>query len=185
VLQTLRKALVMSRKLFLLLPLLSVLGVVMATLPQGEAQAPKSDPALERTRKQVRMLDDIYKSAVVLITTHYVNTDKDLPAGTAAIALFDAVKKKGWHEVRLLDVAGEPIEINNLPKDDFEKAAVAKMKAGEAYYEQVVQKDGKPYLRAATPIPVVLEKCTMCHENYKAAKAGAAIGSLSYTLPIE
>ena len=175
----------MSRKMLFLLPLVLVAAVFSVGLTRSEAQQAKADPALERTRKQVRMLDDLYKTAVVLITTHYVNTDKDLPAGTAAIALFDAMKKKGWHEVRLLDVAGEPIEINNLPKDDFEKAAVAKMKAGEAYYEQVVKKDGKSYLRAATPIPVVMEKCTMCHSNYKGVKAGAAIGSLSYTLPIE
>ena len=62
----------------------------------------------------------------------------------------------------------------------------AKLKGGEAYYDQVVRKDGKRYLRAATPIPVVLDKCIMCHDNYKAAKEkGQIIGSLSYTLPIE
>ncbi|MDA9857159.1 hypothetical protein N9D23_03505 [Rubripirellula sp.] len=55
------------------------------------------DAATERTRDTVRMLDDVYKAAVVLITTHYVNDEDDLPAGTAAIALFDAVNKKGWH----------------------------------------------------------------------------------------
>ena len=55
------------------------------------------DAVTERTRDTVRMLDDVYKAAVVLITTHYVNDEDDLPAGTAAIALFDAVNKKGWH----------------------------------------------------------------------------------------
>ncbi len=145
----------------------------------------RKDRALERTRKQVRMLDDVYKTAVVLITTHYVNDEDDLPAGAAAIALFDAVSKKGWHTVRLLDASGEPIEEKNAAKDAFEKMAVSKLKAGESYYEEVIRKDGKRYLRAATPIPVVLEKCTMCHENYKQAKKGEPIGSLSYTLPIE
>jgi Na+/phosphate symporter len=36
--------------------------------------------ALKRTRKQVKMLDDLYKTAVVLITKHYVTEDSDLPA---------------------------------------------------------------------------------------------------------
>ena len=54
------------------------------------------------------MLDDIYKTAVVLITTHYVKDENDLPAGTAAKALFAAIEKKGWHQVKLLDVSGEP-----------------------------------------------------------------------------
>lgn len=143
------------------------------------------DPAVARTRKTVRMLDDLYKTAVVLITKHYVNEDSDLPAGSAAIALFDAMKQKGWHEVRLLDATGEPIEDKNSPRDAFEKTAVAQLKSGKAYFEQVVQRDGKRYLRAATPIPVVLEKCIMCHPHYEQAKKGEPIGALSYTLLVE
>ena len=76
----------------------------------GEAGSKKADRALERTRKTVRMLDDVYKSAVVLITDKYVNDEDDFPAGSAAIALFDAVKQKNWHEVKLLDVSGEPYD---------------------------------------------------------------------------
>lgn len=175
----------------------AVLAAAVFNLPATRADKPAEkptdkpadktaeDPAVARTRKQVKMLDDLYKTAVVLITTHYVNTDKDLPAGSAAIALFDAMKKKGWHEVRLLDATGDPLEDHNSPQDDFEKKAVAAIKAGSDFQEQVIEKDGKRYLRAATPIPVVLQKCTMCHENYKGLKAGQAIGALGYTVPIE
>ncbi len=152
----------------------------------SDAAAKPSDEAVARTRKQVKMLDDLYKTAVVLITTHYVNDEDDLAAGSAAVALFDAMKKKGWHEVRLLDATGEPIEDNNSPNDEFEKAAVAKLKGGETYYERVVQRDGKSFLRAATPIPVVLDKCIMCHEHYKDFKdKGQIIGVLGYTVPVE
>ncbi|MEX2185281.1 MAG: DUF3365 domain-containing protein [Pirellulales bacterium] len=150
------------------------------------AAAEPSSEAIARTRKQVKMLDDLYKTAVVLITTHYVNDEDDLAAGSAAVALFDAMKKKGWHEVRLLDATGQPIEDKNAPSDEFEKSAVAKLKNGETFVEQVIERDGKPYLRAATPIPVVLDKCIMCHEHYKDFKAkGQIIGALGYTLPIE
>lgn len=149
------------------------------------AEDAKQGPAVERTRKTVRMLDDIYKSAVVLITEHYVNDTDDLPAGSAAIALFDAVKKKGWHEVRLLDATGKPIEDKNSPQDAFEKKAVEKLLAGETWYDEVIEKDGKPMLRAATPIPVVLQKCVMCHDHYADVKPGQPIGALSYTIPIE
>jgi hypothetical protein len=148
-------------------------------------QAASADPALERTRKTVRMLDDLYKTAVVLITEHYVHGKDELPAGSAAIALFDAMKKKGWHEVRLLDATGAPYEEKNSPQDDFEKAAVQQLRGGKSYHEQVVVRDNQRYLRAATPIPVVLKKCTMCHEHYKEAKPGEAIGALSYTIKIE
>src|SRR4051812_19720407 len=39
--------------------------------PGTKARA-EADPALERTREQVKMLDDLYKNAVVSITTRYV-----------------------------------------------------------------------------------------------------------------
>ena len=146
---------------------------------------PVSQAALKRTRKQVRMLDDIYKTVVVFITQHYVKDDKSLPAGTAAIKLFAAIEKKGWHKVRLVDASGMPLEEKNAAKDAFERNAVKALKAGKGSYEQVISRKGKPYLRSATPIPVVLQKCTMCHDNYKKVKKGEPIGILSYTLPIE
>ena len=153
--------------------------------PLRSAEKPKKDRALARTRKQVKMLDDIYKTAVVLITTHYVTEESDLAAGEAAVALFAAIKEKGWHEARLLDATGDPIEAKNSPKDEFEKKAVEQLKAGESWYEQVVEIKGKRHLRAATPIPVVLEKCTLCHPHYKEVKKGDPIGAISYTLKIE
>jgi hypothetical protein len=175
----------MSR-LFLSLVCGLALAVTAITVGRGVSAADEAaDPALQRTRKTVKMLDDVYKTAVVLITEHYFEKDSDLPAGTAAIALFDAIKKKGWHEVRLLDASGEPIEEKNSPRDAFEKEAVKQLKAGKDWHEQEVEKDGKRYLRAATPIPVVLKKCILCHENYKQFSGAQPIGVLSYTIPIE
>ncbi|MBT4865719.1 MAG: DUF3365 domain-containing protein, partial [Planctomycetaceae bacterium] len=78
-----------------------------------------------------------------------------------------------------------PYNDENVAEDAFDKKAVKEIKAGKAFVEEVISKDGKPYLRAATSIPVVLDKCIMCHENYKTAKKGEAIGLLSYTIPIE
>jgi hypothetical protein len=149
------------------------------------AEKGDKDLALDRTRKTVRMLDDIYKTAVVLITEHYVNDDDDLPAGTAAIALFDAIEKKGWHEVRLLDATGEPYDEKNVARDAFDREAIKQLKTGRGFYDQVEKKEGKRYLRAATPIPVVMKKCVMCHDNYANVKKGEPIGLLSYTIEIE
>jgi hypothetical protein len=148
------------------------------------ANAP-DDAALIRTRKTVRMLDDIYKTAVVLITDKYVHSEEDFPAGSAAVALFSAIKQKGWHEVRLVDATGQPYEAKNAPKDDFEKAATKALTSGKDYYEQIVSIGGQPHLRAATPIPVVSKKCVMCHSHFADVKDGAAIGALSYTIKIE
>ena len=174
----------MTRRIsWALLPVILV-GAVVAQ--SRSADKSKVDPAaLERTRKQVRMLDDLYKTAVVLITEHCVKKEDDVAAGTAARLLFAAMKEKGWHEARLLDATGEPYEEKNLPADEFEKSAIAQLKTGKTFVDAVIEKDGKPYLRAATPIPVVLEKCIMCHAHYKNVEKGQIIGAVAYIVPIE
>ena len=169
----------------------ALLGVAIIGLTWGkhgtaEGQAkPAADPAVERARDQVKMLDDIYKTAVVAITDKYVHKETDSPAIIVAMGLFDAMKKKGWHEVRLIDATGEPYAEKNVAKDEFEKAAITSLVNGKDYFEQVVTVGGKQRLRAATAVPVVIAKCTMCHENYKSAKKGAAIGALTYDVPVK
>lgn len=180
-------------KTSLAFPFAALLGALLAVssfsfLAAANEKAKPNDAAVERSRKQVRMLDDLYKTAIVLVTTHYVEEDSDLPAGQAFKALFEAMKEKGWHEVRLVDATGEPIEEKNRPADDFEKAAIASLKQAKAKattVESIVEEDGKRYLRAATPIPVVMKKCVMCHSHYEKAAPGEVIGSLVYKLPIE
>jgi hypothetical protein len=162
----------------------SLMGLVLIVVRGSTSAEPKPDPAVERTRQQVRMLDDVYKTAVVLITEHYVNDEDDLPAGSAAKALFAAIGEKGWHEVKLLDASGEPYNDENVASDAFEQNALAQLKNGETFVDTVVERDGKRYLRAATPIPVVLEKCIMCHENYRDVPEGQPIGFLAYTVPM-
>jgi hypothetical protein len=166
------------------------LGVAALALPAdrltraAETKAP--DPAaVARARKTVDMLDHVYKTTVVLITDKYVNSPKDYPAGRAAKKLFGEISRKGSHEVRLIDATGEPYDASNVARDDFDKEGLKQLKAGKAGYDQVIERDGKPYLRAMTPVPVVLDKCVMCHDNYKQARKGEPVGALTYTVPIE
>ncbi len=155
-----------------------------ASVAAGDKQSPDS-AAVQRARKTVRMLDDVYKTAVVLITDKYVNDEADFPAGSAAIALFEAIGEKGWHQARLIDLTGEPYDPKNVPRDEVEKAGAKALKAGKGSYEQIVEQDGKPQLRVLTAVPVVLKKCAMCHPHYNDVPEGEAIGAISYTIPIE
>jgi hypothetical protein len=100
----------------------------------------------------------------------------------AANQVFAVMKKNGWHEVQWVDGTGAPINDDNLPRDAFEKGAIKKILAGDTYVEEVIDgKDGK-YLRAATLVPAVNEKCLICHPN---SKVGDVLGALSYKLKIE
>lgn len=165
---------------------LMVAGYVAGTWNSAEGQTKaEADPALERAREKVRMLDDIHKTAVVAITDKYVHKDSDIPAIAIAGGLFGAMKSKGWYESKLIDASGQPYNEKNLPSDDFEKAAVKSLVGGKDYYEQVVTVDGKKHLRAATPVPVVMKKCTMCHDNYKEVKEGVPIGVLTYDVLVK
>lgn len=175
----------MTRSARTALGILCLAGAVGGVAWVARAETKADAAALERTRKTVRMLDDIYKNTVVLITDKYVHKETDYSAGSAAVALFGVMKKNGWHDARLVDLTDQPFEEKNLPKDDFEKAAKKALSGGKPYYEEVVQIAGVPHLRAATPVPVVSKKCTICHPHYAQAKEGAAIGSLMYTLKIE
>lgn len=164
---------------------LMIAGLTWGTRSSIGQNKADGDPAVERAREQVKMLDDIYKTAVVAITDKYVQKEGDLAAATVAMALFDAMKQKGWHASRLIDATGQPYDDKNVAKDEFEKAAVKALVSGKPYYEQVVKVDGKTRLRAATPVPVVMKKCTMCHENFKTVKEGVPVGVLTYDVPVK
>jgi len=165
------------------LVLSGIATALIAAAPESSDKETQKD--VERARHTVRMLDDVYKSTIVLITDKYVNTESDYPAGSAAVELFSAVTKKGWHGVRLIDVTGAPYKDTNVARDAFEKEGVKQLKAGKDYYEQVVEENGKRYLRAITPVPVVMQKCVMCHPHYEDAKKGEPIGAITYKMPLD
>ena len=154
------------------------------TRPKGKSSVLADEKAaIARTRRHVQMLDDLYKTAVVAITQHYVTDPSILSAASAAKALFAAMKTKGWHDARLLgftDVLTNPGD--NAPKDDFERTAKQKILAGASSYEAIETQGGNKIFRMATTLPVVMEKCVMCHANFEGVEG--AIGAISYSLPL-
>lgn len=141
--------------------------------------------SVERARKLVHLLDNIYKQTIVLITDKYVHDKDDFPAGSAAVLLFANISKSGSHQVRLIDATGEPYHPDNVANSDFEKEAIQQLKAGSKTFERVALHDGRYQLHVATPVPVVMKKCILCHEHYADAKEGEPVGAISYIVPIE
>lgn len=165
---------------------MTVWGTARQSLHAEDAKAGKpGQESVARGRRTAMMLDEVYKNAIVLITDKYVHDEEDFPAGSAAVVLFDRVTKGGSHAVRLIDATGKPYDEDNVAKDEFEKAAVSKLKAGAETVEQVVQQGDKWNLRVMTPVPVVMKKCVMCHAHYADAKKGEPIGAISYTIPLD
>jgi hypothetical protein len=151
--------------------------------PAWTAGGPASDdPAVERARTTVQMLDDLNKGYVVHITDTYVKAQERTPAAKVAKKVFKHMEQKGWGTTRLIDATGEAVNKDNLPRTEFEKQAVAQLKSGKTYFEEIGSKDGKPVLRAATVVPAVMKECVHCHQN---VKEGDLLGALVYEVPIK
>ncbi len=148
------------------------------TKPAAKSEA---DLAVERTREQVKMLDDLYKNAVVSITKRYVGAQDKQPAIMVAKDIFGAMNKAGWHSAKLVDATGDPMGPDNAPKTDFEKDAAKAMNSGKPYFERVVGKGKDARLLAATLVPAVMQKCAECHNK----KVGDVLGFIRYDLPIK
>lgn len=147
----------------------------------GEKDGP--DPAaVARAKETVKMLDDLYKTAVVGITKTYVDKQDDMPAAAVAKKVFAAMEEKGYHKARLIDITGQPMRRENVAKSDFEKKAVAELKRGAAYYDELGTNGGKPVYRAATMVPAVMKQCASCHGH---VKVGDKLGALIYEIPVK
>ena len=158
------------------LGVIAALAFTAATSTWASDPTSESDPWLERTRAQAKMLDDLFKVAVVDITNRYDGP----PAAKVAKAIFAAAKEKQYFDAKLLDATGSPQNEANTPADEFEKRAARAMIAGKAYVEEVVGKGKDRRLRVATVVPAVVEKCAKCH----GVKQGDVLGFLSYDIPI-
>lgn len=141
------------------------------------ADDPQADPALERTREQVKMLDALYKNAVVSVNSRYEGP----PAIKVANDVFAAMEKGGWHKAKLVDASGMPQNEANLPQTEFEKRAAEAMRAGKPYYEEVAGADAGRKLYAATVVPAVAKKCASCH----GVKEGDLLGFIRYEIPVK
>jgi hypothetical protein len=155
---------------------------LMTRSAHSKDEAKPGNAAVERARETVKMIDDMHKGYVVHVTDTYVKAQEGTPAAKVAKKVFAHMESKGWYSGRLIDATGEPANKANVAKSDFEKEAVKQMKAGKAYYDEVGTKDGKPVLRAATIVPVVMEQCIVCHPGHK---KGELLGALVYELPIK
>lgn len=145
---------------------------------QVMARGDAEDAALSRARRQVKMLDDLYKTAVVSITKIY---DDGPPAVRVAQQLFKAMEAGEHHSARLVDATGNPLNEKNRPATEFEERAEKAMQDGKTYYEEVVGEGDDRRLLAATVVPAVLPRCAKCH----GVEDGELLGFLRYDVKVE
>ena len=160
---------------------LSALGFWHYAAGNDPQNPSEKDRNLRSARRETKMLDTLYKTAIVSVTQTYVENDSSTAAITTFQPVVKAMKDGNYHVVRLVDGLGEPINPENSPKDAFEKRAVKEMLAGKDMIDAVEVIDGKEYLRTMTTLPMALEKCILCHDNYRGKKI---VGGVSFLLPL-
>ena len=160
---------------------LSALGFWHYAVGNGPQAASEKDRNLRSARRETKMLDTLYKTAIVSVTQTYVENNSSTAAITTFQPVLKAMKAGNWHEVRLVDGLGEPINPENSPKDAFEKRAIKEMLAGKEMIDSVEVIGGKEFLRTMTILPMALEKCVLCHDNYRGKKI---VGGVSYQVPL-
>ena len=163
------------------LNLILIITLFLTSVTTIAKELPKAE-TINQARNTIQMLDDLYKTFIVLITEEYVNDPSVLAAATLSKRVFEAMGKKGWHKARLLDATGTPFNPDNNPKDEFERDAIKAIVSGKTYFERVEKIEGKDYLRAATIVPVVIKGCTICHQG---KKIGDLLGAISYSIPLK
>jgi hypothetical protein len=162
--------------------LLLLLAVPALALPAlaGEP-ASKEAPlrvSLAEGRRLVRMMDDIYKHAVLATHKMYVQDAGTPSAITWAKQVLPQVEAKGWPRAHIFSGTGRPLHPDNEPKDDFERAAVRAFQGGKSAVEAV---EGDT-LRYASEIRVTDRSCLMCHvRNHE----GDLLGGVSYRVALQ
>jgi hypothetical protein len=140
------------------------------------------EKAAKRARQTVKILDDMYKTFIVLITDEYVKDDTMFSALTVSKNVFEKMSMKGWYKARLLDATGDPHNPDNSPRTKFERDAIEAFIGGKSFYEKVEKIDGVYYYQAATSVSIIADGCTICHPHNK---HGDLLGGISYTFLLD
>lgn len=154
-------------------------AALLAGAAFGAEQPPAVPPPVTLTegKRMVRMMDDIYKAAVVSTHKMYVQ-DPGTPAAVIwAKQVIARVRGKGWPDARIFATVERPLNPENHPVDDFERQAIQAFRAGKPSFEKL---DGK-VLRYATDIRILDQGCVKCHVR---AKEGDLVGGVSYRLVV-
>ena len=139
------------------------------------------EKAVKRARQTVKILDEMYKTFIVLITEEYVKDETMFSALTVSKKVFEKMNTKEWYKAKLLDATGDPHNPENSPRTKFERDAIKAFIDGNSFYEKVEKVDGKYYFQAATSVSIVTDGCTICHPHNK---HGDLLGGISYTFPL-
>jgi hypothetical protein len=133
-------------------------------------------------RGRAKLLHETIHGVLQLVHRDFFDPDEmDFIPSATLDELFADLAEKQKVKLHWLGVEGKTMSVNHKPQDDFERKAVAALKAGKIEFEEV---GGERYRRVA---PIVLHNsCLKCHvpnrQSLEDRVAGLAI-SMSFVKP--
>ncbi len=167
------------------------IGPGMAAAPDDSGTAAPSDrpasPAegtapvtLNEARGQARLLHETIHTTLQIVHRQYYREDEGLalPASTLE-TVFDELEASRNIKLHWLAVDAQPMSVDHKPRNDFEKNAVAALKAGQESFELA---EGAVFRHVG--VITLSNQCLKCHlparRSTKARKAALVI-----TLPLK
>lgn len=131
-------------------------------------------------RRQAEVLHSVMHATLQRVHHRYYREDEGLPIPAAVLSeVFDDIAEEEQVQLRWLVVEGQPMNTDHNPQDQFERDAVAALKAGKSAHEEIAV---ETYRRAA---PITLSNhCLKCHVPDRKSTEDRTAG-LIITIPLQ
>lgn len=137
-------------------------------------------PSATEARGRAKLLHETLHATLQAVHHHYFREDEKVPIPAATLRdVFREVARRQGVELRWLAVNAQAMNVDHLPRDDFEKNAAKAIAAGEESYEQA---EHGVYRRAGAI--TLTSDCLKCHLPHRTSTKSRA-AALVIRLPIE
>lgn len=170
----------MSTKRFAILAgVLAVAGSCALGVAAGARHPDRSPTAAEI--ELARGTSDLMTNTIVAALVQEITetTPANVAQGNLSISL---IFNDHNRDMRLVGTR-QPLSQNDLPADDFERAALAAALSG-APHTAVERVAGDWYYRRSVPLSNFKPQCAMCHSNFSGLPATENVGALMLRVPI-
>jgi hypothetical protein len=149
---------------------------VVGSSPAEESPSPSDRvDAIAAARQRAELLHETIHAVLEIVHQQYYREDEGLPIPAAALkSVFRELAERQHVELRWLVVDAEAMNVEHLPRTEFEKQAVRALASGRKAFESTDQ----GVYRRAQAITLTSE-CLKCHvpnrTNTKPRTAGLAV----------
>ncbi len=121
--------------------------------------APPHVPTAAEARARALVLHETFEAALHAMHHHYYREDEGLPIpGVVMKDVFRELANRRGVQLRWLAVDGQAMNVAHLPQDDFERAAVKALAAGDENYDHA---ENGTYRYAG--MICLTSECLKCH----------------------